>query len=164
MKRLTILVCILVMLLSLPGVASASPPERKTFTITGCQVPETELLPSGLIKFRVTAEGTVSGDFGGTFSFDEWGIVDQSWRGTNHGIMSIKTYDNGKVVGEVVISFNGRTEFFAVWGNFTVLQATGAYEHLHGQGTYATGNGDPPTNYALPFTVDFTGQFHSDPP
>jgi len=159
MKKLLILLCVLAMLLSLPGVASASPPEPGQFTITGYTTSyDWEPLPSGLTKFHLTAAGLVTGYFAGTFTFEEWGIVDLnpitgegSGRGTNHGLMTVTTD-----AGEVFTRFGGQTDSQTVWGNFTVLHGTGDHKDLHGQGTY-TGNA------GLVFLVVFTGRFHSKP-
>lgn len=105
----------------------------------------------------------VGRDFPGTFTFDEWGIVDldlttlegSGW-GTNHGIMTITTA--GDNAGDkVIIRFNGQTDSQTVWGNFTVLGGTGNYADLHGQGKYSG-------NAGLVFTVTFSGRFHTDPP
>ncbi|MGA9350118.1 MAG: hypothetical protein WBW48_15130 [Anaerolineae bacterium] len=161
MKKLTILVCVLAMLLALTGVASASKPEPATFSITGYTTfYEWETLPNGRTKFHLTALGAVSGYFTGTFTFEEWGEVDLdpstgegSGKGKNHGIMTITTAE-----GEAIIRFNGKADSETVWGEFKVLhkEGTGAYQDLQGKGKY-TGNA------GLVFTVDFTGQFHTHP-
>ena len=97
MKKLTLLICVLAILLSLTGVASAAPPKPKknTFSITGYTVDYEllRLLPdTRQIEFHLMAAGApgplcaylygepdvcgVSGYFEGTFIFEEWGIVD----------------------------------------------------------------------------------------
>jgi len=159
MKKLTILICVLAMLLALAGLASASKPEEGTFSITGdTTFYEYETLSSGRTKFHLAAAGGVTGYFSGTFTFEEWGIVDLdpetgegSGRGTNHGLMTITTDD-----GETVVRFGGRAHFQNVWGNFTVVRGTGVYEDLHGQGEYFGDAG-------FVFTVEFTGRFHTHP-
>jgi hypothetical protein len=196
MKKLTILVCVLTMLLALTGVASASKPKEGTFSIAGYTTfYEWETLPNGRTKFHLTAQGGgegpeddalcmawygypcqtlclallgqpcgVAGYFEGAFTFEEWGIVDLdpetgegSGQGTNHGIMTITTLDgDGEVAGEVLIRFGGRADLQNVWGNFTALRGTDAYEDLHGQGKYFG-------NAGLVFTVKFDGRFHTDP-
>lgn len=151
MKKLTILVCVLAMLLAFTGVASASEPEPGTFTIIGYTTSyEYDTLPSGLTKFHLKAMGDVTGDFEGTFTFNEWGIIDPaSGRGINFGIMTITTNK-----GNMVITFGGQTDSLTVWGRFRVLYGTGDYRGLRGWGTY-TGEA------ALVFTVEFTSRFYT---
>jgi len=121
------------------------------FTTTGYNTilpHDWELLPSGRAKFHLTAQGGVTEYFEGTFTFEEWGIVDLGGRGTNHGIMTITTDD-----GEAVIRFGGQanlaTDPSSVGGSFTVLDGNGAYKGLKGQGMF---DGDA----ELTFTVDYT--------
>ena len=159
MKKLTILICVLAILLSLTGVAWASKPEEGTFSITGYTIWfEYETLPSGLAKLHLKAAGDpdvvpetgVTGYFEGAFTFEEWIIFDQvSGRGTNHAIMTI--YPDGG--GQVDVRWGGQSYAGEVWGHFTVLHGSG----LHGQGTYT---GDAAL---FGFTVTFTGRFHTDP-
>jgi len=171
MKKLLILLCVLALLLSLPGVASASKPVQGTFTISGYTDPYSvsfEQLPSGLFKFELSAVGAVAGDYfdGAGFTFDESGIVKIGPTGTgsgnNKGTMTIIASDGS----QAVIHFGGRSEITgyddygfpegSVEGSFTVLHGTGQYANLHGQGKYSGGLG-------LVFTVTFTGKFHNDP-
>ena len=179
MKKLTILICVLAILLALTGVASASKPEEGTFWITGYTDPnsyEYQTLPSGRTKFSLTAFGTVSGycfDEAG-FTYDERGMVyldlaTGTGSGNNRGTMTIITNN-----GNVIIRFGGKSTItdiipipvppYAVpvgfvEGTFTVLDGTGDYAGLHGQGTY-TGSMPPPWE---PFIVEFTGRFHTHP-
>jgi len=126
------------------------------FTTTGYNTilpHDWELLPSGRAKFHLTAQGGVTEYFEGTFTFEEWGIVDLGGRGTNHGIMTITTDD-----GEAVIRFGGQaslaTDPSRVGGSFTVLDGNGVYKGLKGQGTF---DGDA----ELTFTVDYTPLRHT---
>ena len=177
MKKLTILICVLAILLSLAGVASASKPEEGEFSITGSTTfYDYEVLPSGRTKFHLTAVGDASGHLTGTFSYEEKGNVgfdplsgEGTWRGTNHATMTIT--NTGDSIA--VVKFRGRTIITGsfpisptlyvplgfVEGTFTVLHGTGDYAGVHGQGTY-TATLPPPL---IQFTVTFTGQFHTDP-
>jgi len=67
----------------------------------------------------------VTGDFGGSFRFEECGIVDfdsqtgqGSWEGVNAGIMTIVSNEDG----EVVLAFRRRSTFETVSGRFAVLR------------------------------------------
>ncbi len=170
MKKLTILICVLALLLALAGLAWASPPNPGEFTITGLTTSiepfPPEPLRSGLIKFSLTAVGNVSGDYfdGAVFTYDEWGIVRPDLSGNNRGLMTVIS-STTTITSSAVVAFRGRSQITDpsppnpegwVEGTFTVLDGTGNYARLHGQGTY-TGT------MASPFTVTFTGQFHTDP-
>jgi hypothetical protein len=157
MKKLVTVISVLALLLVFTSAASAARPVVSTFTIAGHNTssPVPEPLPSGLIKFHLTAEGDVVGDFQGTFDFEEWGIANPgSAQGVNHGILTLTTTE-GKTI---TIRFDGKTDFVNVWGNFRVLPDGGDPAGIHGEGTYAgdTGVTDPGGN----FTVTFTGRFH----
>jgi hypothetical protein len=159
MKRLLILVCVLALLLSLPGAASAAKPEEGTFTIAGAATSYTyEIRPNGHVKFYMTAAGSVTGYFAGTFTFEEEGEVELlppfppgiPGKGKSKGIMTITTD-----LGQVVIKFHGKSEYLTTWGKFEVRhkECTGEYEGLHGDGDYIGDAG-------VMFTVVFTGKFH----
>jgi hypothetical protein len=161
MKKLTILICAVVLFLSFTNIATATKPSSDhQFTIlpTSMQYSGIDLGSSGRSKFSLTASGFVIGYFTGSFDYEERGVVEftAGGRGTNQAVMTIATND-----GTVTIRFQGQTNlimvepypFGTVSGNFVVLSGTGDYEHLHGQGTY---DGDF-------FAVTFTGRFHYDP-
>ena len=159
MKRLLILVCILALLLSLPGGTAVAKPEEATFTITGYATSYTyEIRPNGHVKFYMTAAGYVTGYFEGTFTFDEEGEVEVlppfppgiPGKGKSEGIMTITT-DRG----QVVIKFHGKSEYVTTWGKFDVKhkEGTGDYQGLHGNGDYTGDAG-------FFFTVVFDGKFH----
>jgi hypothetical protein len=156
MKRLLILVCILALLLSLPGGTAVAKPEEGTFTIIGGATGYTaETRPNGHVKFYMTAAGSVTGYFEGTFTFDEEGEVELlapgvPGKGKSEGIMTITT-DRG----QVVIKFHGKSEYLTTWGKFDVKHKEGTddYEKLHGNGDYIGDAGGA-------FTVVFTGKFH----
>jgi len=165
MKKAILPIFVLAMLLALVGSASASPPERVEFSITGeTTILGWEPLPSGLIKFYIMATGVAYGHstgvfaFEGDFVFEEWGIGGEvSGQGINHGIMTITATPPSD--SKVIIRFGGRGyDPQNVEGNFTVLGGTGDYAG-HGQGTYTS---IPPTGLGL-FAVEFTGQFHTHP-
>jgi hypothetical protein len=122
---------------------------------------EIEFLPSGYVKFHIQAQGGpafddntlcqslygvpcenlclsvggacgVSGFFGGSFSFDEWGVVDPTFAGANDGLLTITT--NG---GTARARFGGQAVGETVSGSFQFLGGTGDYRRLQGIGTYA---------------------------
>jgi len=133
MKRLLILVCILALLLSLPGGTAVAKPEEAAFTITGYTTDyDYDIRPNGRIKFYLKAEGApgqacayffgdptacgVTGYFNGTFTFEEWGEYDPaSGKGKNDGIMTVTTTE-----GQVVMKFHGKAEAQTVSGKFDV--------------------------------------------
>ena len=156
MKRLFILLCVLALLLSLPGGTAAAKPEEGTFTIAGYATDYTyETRPNGNVKFHMTAVGSVTGYFEGSFTFEEEGEVEMlppgiPGKGKSQGIMTITTGS-----GQVVIKFHGKSEYLTTWGKFEVRHkdCTGEYEGLHGNGDYI---GDA----NVVFTVVFDGKFH----
>jgi hypothetical protein len=167
MRKLAIFVCAVALLLAFTNVATATKPTGGTFVmqVTFLQEYVPTPLPSGLTKFSMTAGGIVypigeSGYFAGNFSYDEKGIVNlNTGHGTNQGVMTITAIEGSTVT----IRFQGQTYDFqmsdpvpvgTVSGNFVVLDGTGVYEHLHGQGTYVS---SVPGNL---FAVTFTGRFH----
>jgi hypothetical protein len=130
MKRLTILVCILTMLLALAGVASASPAQPQKFRIKGYT---TSVDLSGYPSLvGLKAEGKVIQHIQGTFTMDE-DIVFGLTSITNTGVLTITT----KKGDEVFIQFAGDTDGTTfVRGDFSVVRGTGAYVGLTGGGTY----------------------------
>lgn len=155
MKKLFILICVLAMLLTLTGVASASPPKPLTFRIDGHTTaiqPFPPPPPPG--TYHLTSEGGVSGDITGTFVMDECLLVYQEVK--NVGYIAITTNESGKVF----ILFVGGLDpgGLTISGHFWVTRGTGAYRGLEGrQGGYH-GIPDPcPLDPTCPgFYVDFT--------
>jgi hypothetical protein len=131
MKKLTILICILTMLLALTGVASASPAQPKKFRIKGY----TTIIDLTTFPFSITSEGKVIQHIQGTFTMNELLIPDFEhptlfW---NSGTLTITT----KKGDEVSIDFAGYSTGETVQGNFWVTGGDGANEDLTGGGTYA---------------------------
>ena len=165
MKKLTLLISVLIILLALTGLASASSiPEPINFSIQGNTTDLGELEQEGCkVEFKnLIAEGSVSGDLIGSFTYIEEGkayICPTYPYGTNEGFMTIET-DSGLLV----IEFKGETGPSEVEDEWVVLgewelksaSATGDYERLEGDGTYS---GDA---RLFGFTVAFTGQFYTD--
>lgn len=186
MKRAAIPICLLaILLLFTSTVAADSPWETREFTISGTttsMVPM-EQVPDGKIGFRITAEGTVSGDIfdGDSFSFTEWVIADpETYEASNVGLLTIMG-NNGSVgqncdqqpFGDVrcdqpskaVIQFSGTADIFQVSGRFRVLSGWGEYYNIQGLGTY---DGIPdfcPNLQDLTtctgFWVEFAGRFRT---
>jgi hypothetical protein len=166
-KKLTILVSAIAILLAVTGVAEASAPVEKEFTIVGktttFQPWPPKPLGKGPLSGLTTAEGDVyvGEEDVGDFSFEETVIFNPiSGRGANRGTMTITTNR-----GDVVIRFGGQTNGLLVQGHFAVVRGTGQYARLHGRGIY---EGIADTCHPLPpvcdgFYVDFTGRFHADP-
>lgn len=192
MKKLTILVCVLAMLLALTGVASASKPEPATFSITGYTTfYEYETLPNGRTKFHLMAQE------GGEVPEDD--ALCQRWYGVPCQTLCLALL--GRPCG-VTGYFTG-TFTFEEWGtvdldpitgegsgkgkNHGIMTVTtaegeaiirfngktdsktvwGEFKVLHKEGTGAyqnlQGKGKYTGNAGLVFTVDFTGQFHTHP-
>ena len=72
----------------------------------------------------------------GSFTFDEWGLVDANYAGYNHGLMNITTDD-----GQAEVRFGGSADYFGVTGGFAFLDGTKKYSKLKGQGVYDGGAG-----------------------
>ena len=135
---------------------------------------EFEFLPNGAIKFHISARGepgeandafctevygapcqaVCSGFTGkecgtdglfpaGSFTFEEWGLADQTFAGFNHGLMSVTT-----ATGQAEVRFAGSANNVGVNGDFALLDGSGEYKKLTGQGTYTGGAGPV-------FTVDY---------
>jgi hypothetical protein len=74
-----------------------------------------------------------TGYFDGSFTFDEWAVVDLTTNsGANHGLLSITTSD-----GMAKTRFGGNASSAGVSGSFTFLKGSGDYHNLKGEGTYA---------------------------
>lgn len=122
---------------------------------------EFEFLPSGYVKFHIQARGGpafdddllcqtvygapscealclsigqscgVHGSLEGSFSFDEWGVVDLGLAGANDGLLTITT-----AAGRAKARFGGQADSGAVQGSFQFLGGTGDFRQLQGTGTY----------------------------
>ena len=141
MKKLTILICVLAILLASTGIASASPEQPRKFRIKGYT---TIIDLTGVPWYppSITSEGKVIRHIQGTFSMNEMVIPDFEdptlfW---NSGTLTITT----KKDDEVSISFAGYSKGETVQGDFWVIDGTGFYEGLEGGGTY---EGIPDTCY-----------------
>ena len=157
MKRIAMLALVVVMLVTLTGVASAAKPVEATFTINGSATHSTfYILPNGLTSYHLFAVGTSTDYFTGPFTYEEWGTVDidpgtgQIIKGKNRSILTINP-----LAGEVIIELSGKIDRLGVTGEFNLQQkdGTGAYRGLDGQGHYSGSGGSP-------FRVTFTGKFH----
>ena len=179
MKNLSRVILVFVLLLLVTSIASAGGPRLESFSTTGYTLfyppelaPEFETLPSGDTKFHLFAQGDTGGFFnGGSFTFEEWGVYYPETEpvpipplgfsvGANHGLLNIITDSTGSTYsGEVSMRFGGQAVltfedpadpfYLASIGSFTVLDGTGDYTKLKGQGTY-DGDAD------FVFTVDYT--------
>jgi hypothetical protein len=176
MKKLTILICVLAMLLALTGVASASPEQPKKFRIKGytigfymdwsqTQPPCTAIVWSG---------GKVIQHIHGTFEMVEYlhfsndscfSVFQQFMVGQmpipdyNFGILTISP-KKGDTVG---IGFAGYTDGETVWGDFQVnsgAEGQGAYNGI--ADTCTITNLDPFEFECTGFYVDFTFATGSD--
>jgi hypothetical protein len=166
MKKLILLVCLLALLLSLPGVAAATPPVDKRFFLKGDTIGGSDpvYLPSGQMKYYLIAAGEVTGDFTGKFEFEEWGISHPDGSGNNRKLvtitsgdssMIIRTQGQSQITGYEYVDGLGWLPVGWVKGTFTVLRADGDWAgYHHGQGTYS---GDL---RVFGFTVQYDGQFH----
>jgi hypothetical protein len=83
------------------------------------------------------------GYFEGSFTFDEWGILDQTLAGANEGLLTVSTGG-----GSADMRFGGSATDTVV-GSFQILGGSGDYKKLAGVGTYS---GYP----GLVFKVDYT--------
>jgi len=155
MKKLTILICVLAMLLALTGVASASPDEPRKFRTEGYTT-SFDLMPTGKKKCTVLllSQGKVTRHIQGTFTMSELLHFHEScgyliWQFMETGQMPIPYSNKGSTLtilpkqgGEVQIGFEGDTEGETVWGDFRVTDVdetdfykdlighTGAYEGI----------------------------------
>jgi hypothetical protein len=155
MKKLALVVCVCVLLISATGMAYAEKPDPEAFTISGYTMGyDFQSLPNGLTSFHLTAQGNVTGYLEGTFTFEEWGEIDLdpmtgagSGMGKNNGIVTITAAD-GSIA---VVEFEGETDSVSVWGDFKVAKkdGTGAYEDFKGHGDYS---GDAGFLFAVTFT------------
>lgn len=160
MKKLALLLCLLILLLTSVGAVSAGKPQPEYITINGYITGgDLRPLPNGRMWFSAKAQGDVVGfvngsSLTGTFTFDEEGQGDIDFAsftgsGKNHGVVTIFDADN-KLFLE--FEFNGkfdsdRPETESVWGTW---KSKG--RDLKGHGKY-TGN------VGWVFSVRFTGKF-----
>lgn len=196
MRRLLLLPVLLLAFLLMVSLATAAGPEIEPFSTTGYTtnlVPappipgfpplipsEFEFLPSGQVKFHISAQGGpivdndaqcmalygancqavcygftgqacgTGGYFaGGSFSFEEWGVVDpNTFGGANFGNLAISTG-----LGQAELRFGGQAiptlSGPVAQGSFQVVKGTDAYKHdKKEEGTYTGGAG-------FVFTVDY---------
>jgi hypothetical protein len=131
MKKLTILICVLAILVAFTGVASASPAQPTKFRIKG----HTTIIDLTEFPFSIASEGKVIKHIQGTFTMNETLIPDfeDPTRVWNSGTLMITT----KKGDEMSIGFAGYSTGETVQGNFWVTGGDGAYEDLTGGGTYA---------------------------
>lgn len=128
MKKLTLLLCILAMLLALTGIAAASPEPPKKFRIKG----DTTLIDFQGFPFVVLkSEGKAIQHIKGTFTMDEI-VIPFGPPFANSGTLTITT----KKDGTVSIWFVGASDGATVQGTFGVKSGTGVYKNLTGGGTY----------------------------
>jgi hypothetical protein len=133
MKKLTILICVLAILLALTGVASASPAQPTKFRIKGYT---TSVDLSGFDSFVVGLEsaGKVIRHIQGTFTIDE----ELLFFTNSVGELTITT----KKGDEVFIFFTGSSDGETVQGTFEVIGGTGAYQDFTGSGGVYEGIAD----------------------
>lgn len=169
MKKLISLLVVLAAVSMFVSVAFADGPEHGTFVTEGTTDPYSirlKELDNGKTGFRLKASGTVTGYFEGTWSFKEWGVVNELGQGPNWGVLTIDSHKDDDS-GKVVILFWGQADpYTGVEGTWNVLKGKGDYKDLRGHGTY-TGTpgicipqegGDPPF-LCFPFTVTYDGLF-----
>ena len=129
MRKRTMLMCALIMLLLLTGVASASPEQPKDFRIKGT----TTLIDfKGLpLSVFLKSEGRVIQDIQGTFTMNEWVLFGPF---SNIGTLTITT----KKGDRLSIAFEGFVDMVMenVWGTFGVTSGTGVYEGFTGSGSF----------------------------
>ena len=128
MRKRTMLMCALIMLLVLAGVASASPAQPKYFRIEGTTT---------LIDFRgfpsvfLKSEGRVIQHIQGTFTMDETVLFGPL---SNIGTLTITTKESDRLSIEFAGSVDMAKE--EVWGTFEVTKGTGVYKGFTGSGTF----------------------------
>ena len=89
--------------------------------------------PCSVVCRLVGSPCGAAGDLIGSFTFDEWGVVDLTTNsGANHGLQAITTSD-----GVAKMRFSGNASPAGVSGSFTFLKGSGDYHNLKGEGTYA---------------------------
>lgn len=166
MKKLTILICVLAILVAFTGVASASPAQPKKFRIKG----QTTGFYADLSKTEppctaiVWSGGKVIRHIHGTFDMEEYLHFSKDsclsvFQQFMAGQMPIPDYNWGTLTiwpkkgGTVDIGFTGYTDGETVWGTFSV--------DSEGEGTYE-GIVDRCTLVSLdPFELECTG-FYAD--
>jgi len=190
MKRLLILLCVLAMLLSLPGVASATPPQPGTFTITGYTTSyDWETLPSGLTKFHLTAQGGGEGPvddalctawygvpcqtlclamFGrpcGVAGYLEGAFTFEEWGIVDLDPTTGEGSGRGTNHGLMTVTTDAGEAFVRFGGQTDSQTVWGNFTVLRGTGDHKGlhGQGTYTGNAGLVFLVVFTGRFHSKP-
>lgn len=193
MKRLMLRICVLAVVLALTGVVSASPPEEKTFWLTGYTTDyDYETLPSGHTLFHLTAQG------GGESAEDEtlcqaYGMpschalclltgrpcgVDGDFTGTftfdEWGISRTDGSGNNRKLitiasgdDDMVIEAGGRNQITGYDPNglpVGIVEGTFTVVDAYGD-TYAGlhGRGTYSGPLGVVFSVEYTGRFHTHP-
>ena len=126
MKKRVSLICVLIMLLVLTSVASATQAPPETFRIEG----RTKLIDLTSIPFaQVESKGKVRGDIKGKFTMDEtvMPLNNPPTLFANSGTISIK----GAKKSSLSIYLEGDSDLEAVSGIFEVLEGTGTWAGLN---------------------------------
>lgn len=133
MKKPTILICALAILLVCATAVSASPHPPQRFRIVGVttQISLEQFPPYIFLQ----SAGKAIRHLKGTFIMDETVIPTgfESPSFINNGTLTLTTKDSDRIVME----FAGTSEGETVHGNFWVTDASSAYQYLRGGGTYA---------------------------
>lgn len=192
MKKLTILVCVLAMLLALTGVARASKPEAATFSITGYTTfYEWKTLPNGRTEFHLTAQGGGEGPEDDALCMAWYGYPCQTlclallgqpcgaagyfagtftfeeWGEVDLDPSTGEGSGKGKNHGIMTITTAEGEAVIRFNGKTDSETVWGEFQVLHREGTGAYqdlhGKGKYTGNAGLVFTVDFTGRFDTHP-
>ena len=171
MKKLTLLICVLAILLSLTGVASASPRQPKKFRIKGHTI---DFVPIAMGDEECTvwlmSQGKVIRHIHGTFKMDEFLHFHKNcgalvWDFIMTGDMPTPYSNIGSTLtiwpkkgGEVGFSFDGGTDGETVSGTFyTGETEVGQYEGVIDDcDLYIPPEGGLPSLVCTGFYVDFT--------
>lgn len=143
-RTLLVLTLAVLLAVSMTGVASATQPQEAYF--------EFDLLMTGM--------DSAAGTFTASGAIEDYGPAHQVFWYTDDGnVQGIKTMEGQK--GTIVLKFTATPmpEGYAI-GHFVVMDGTGAYENIHGQGdTYAALVFEP-----VPGIVgSYSGKVHIDP-
>lgn len=102
--------------------------------------------PCQVVCFGFTGKACGTDGFfdGGSFQFEEWGVIAPDFTGPNYGLQTVSTAD-----GTATMRFGGMSDGTNVNGSFEMLGGSPAYKKFKGGGTYAGSAG-------FVFTVDYT--------